>query len=159
MSTVVPSSNAINPMIPKITKPAKNAVNTFPVATITASLINEFELVTYLNRRVYYYFRYTPKTVVVEFVVTRQSDQPTPARRKREEDLHGCIPPNACLCKLIPLWGQVKHNAVSETRQSGRTYQKDRQNNVREECSEIDSLKSNIKQHMNLQFKIKGFKH
>ena len=44
LDPVVPSSNAKNPMLPKMTNPAKKAVETLPVAIIKASL--------YCNRKI-----------------------------------------------------------------------------------------------------------
>jgi len=68
-ATVVPSSNAKNPMIPKMINPAKKAVKTLPVAIIKASLYcNRKILQTDLARDIHLN-QILPETVV-ESIVT-----------------------------------------------------------------------------------------
>lgn len=53
-----------------------------------------------------------PDNVVVEFVVTRERDQPAPAGREREENLSRRVFPNRHVLQSLPLGCQKVLDAV-----------------------------------------------
>ena len=80
------------------------------------------------------------EAVVVELVVTGQSDETAPARGQREEYLHGRVAPHRSLQQQLPPGRQVIQNAVRESGQRCRFDEQDRQNDVREQRREPHRL-------------------
>lgn len=88
------SSLAMYPRIAKMTKPPKILVSMSPVATTMVSLQSERALDFGTGTLGGMYDGDQPKTIVVEFVVTGQCDEASPAEGQWEESLYGSISPH-----------------------------------------------------------------
>lgn len=57
-----------------------------------------------------------PVAIVVEFVVTRQSQQRSKPGPKRKENLRGRVYPDLGIIKFVPFWSEVVTDTISSTR-------------------------------------------
>lgn len=105
LSTGKPSSCAMNPMMPKMTKPAKKLVRQLPMDTTNASLLwGEREIMKVTNIKINMMLVASvtlkvkrlaiPVAVIVKLVVGWKCYEATPAWRQAEEDLDGSITPH-----------------------------------------------------------------
>ena len=120
-----------------MTKPAKIDVKTFAMHTTSVLLRATMRTIGSLRRRAH---RLLPECTLVEFVVTRQSNQTAVGNRQDEKDLIGSIVPDTSVSQSTEIRFHVEVDPSGHAGQRPATYAKNQKDHVRKERCEIDDL-------------------